>query len=90
MKSRTGACVKIIGLTESMRYLNISLFQGSLTEDKRQAALTLEMKGASNPALEHHHIGIIHYCNIFTHFSSRPHDIRNSLQKEQILLFLIT
>jgi len=50
---RTGACVKIIGLTESMRYLSISLFQGSLTEDNRKAALTLEMKGASNPALQH-------------------------------------
>ena len=62
---RTGACVKIIGLTESMRYLNISLFQGSLTEDKRQAALTLEMKGANNPALEHHHIGIVGYIYEF-------------------------
>ena len=68
MISRTGACVKIIGLTESMRYLNISLFQGSLTEDKRQAALTLEMKGASNPALEHHHLGKTQNEYIFTHF----------------------
>ena len=51
-----------------MRYLNISLFQGSLTEDKRQAALTLEMKGASNPALEHHHLGKTQNENIFTHF----------------------
>ena len=54
---RTGACVKIIGLTESMRYLSISLFQGSLTEDNRKAALTLEMKGASNPALQHNSLG---------------------------------
>lgn len=68
MISRTGACVKIIGLTESMRYLNISLFQGSLTEDKRQASLTLEMKGASNPALEHHHLGRTQNKNIFTNF----------------------
>ena len=90
MSFRTGACVKIIGLTESMRYLNISLFQGSLTEDKRQAALTLEMKGASNPALEHHHLGKTHCCNILTHFACRSNDIRISLQKEQILLFLIT
>ena len=54
---RTGACVKIIGLTESMRYLSISLFQGSLTEDNRKAALTLEMKGAANPALQHNCLG---------------------------------
>ena len=90
MISRTGACVKIIGLTESMRYLNISLFQGSLTEDKRQAALTLEMKGASNPALEHHHLGKTKSENFLLIFDSRSNDIRHSLQKESILLFFIT
>ena len=63
-----------------MRYLNISLFQGSLTEDKRQAALTLEMKGANNPALEYHHIGIIAYSDAcFDSFSFRSNDIRNCL-----------
>ena len=48
---RTGACLKIIGLTETMRFLSLALFQGSITEDKRTAALTLEMKAANNPAL---------------------------------------
>jgi len=49
---RTGACLKIIGLTETMRFLSIALFQGSITEDKRSAALSLEMKAAHNPALD--------------------------------------
>lgn len=48
---RTGACIKIIGLTETFRPLSLALCQGSLTEDKRSAALTLDMKAASNPAL---------------------------------------
>jgi len=52
-----------------MRFLSISLFQGSITEDKRSAALTLEMKGANNPALGAHLLGnelqfIITNCNL--------------------------
>ena len=56
---RTGACLKIIGLTETMRFLSIALFQGSITEDKRSAALSLEMKAANNPALDENIIGKI-------------------------------
>ena len=85
---RTGACVKIIGLTESMRYLSIALFQGSLTEDKRNAALTLEMKGASNPALEYNCLGTNSFWNSRQRFFRSNH-LRNCLQKGSLLLFLV-
>ena len=85
---RTGACVKIIGLTESMRYLSIALFQGSLTEDKRNAALTLEMKGASNPALEYNCLGTKSFLNSGQRFF-RSNYLRNCLQKGSLLLFLV-
>lgn len=55
---RTGACLKIIGLTETMRFLSIALFQGSITEDKRTAALSLDMKAAQNPALDENITGL--------------------------------
>ena len=56
---RTGACLKIIGLTESMRFLSMALFQGSITEDKRTAILSLEMRAADNPALNDNIVGKI-------------------------------
>jgi len=76
---RTGACVKIIGLTDSMRFLSIALFQGSLTEESRKAALTLEMKGASNPTLSHNALDPTIYATAYKKgrfycFSSREID----------------
>lgn len=46
----TNKCNRLIGKPENVRFLNLSLFQGTL--NKKSAALTIEMQASDNPSLQ--------------------------------------
>uniref|UniRef100_A0A0K2TGM7 peptidylprolyl isomerase n=1 Tax=Lepeophtheirus salmonis TaxID=72036 RepID=A0A0K2TGM7_LEPSM len=47
----TGKCVKVLGRSENVRFLNISLFQG-IAKKTTEAAQTMETIASDNPALD--------------------------------------